>query len=90
MLRIVNVNKIKFTTNGQPGIELGNYGVIEEIKVDPVGKHAYFSYIPDGMDTTYLVPSTETYQDIYAAFETMKTDQQELGLKAYNRVILLF
>ncbi|MEH7111750.1 hypothetical protein V7124_05125 [Neobacillus niacini] len=76
------VNKIKFTTNGQPGIELGNQGVIKEMKVEPVGNHAYFSYTPDGMDTAYLVPSTEKYQDINSAFEIMKTDQQELGLTA--------
>jgi hypothetical protein len=76
------VNKIVFTTNGQPGIELGNYGVIEEIEVEPEGKHAYFFYTPDGLDTTYLVPSTDTYPDINAAFEAMKTDQQVQGLTA--------
>ncbi|MBY0145515.1 GerMN domain-containing protein [Neobacillus niacini] len=75
------VNKIVFTTNGQPGIELGNYGVIEEIEVNPEGKHAYFLYTPDGLDTAYLVPSTETYLDINAAFEAMKSDQQQ-GLAA--------
>ncbi|MEH7495439.1 hypothetical protein [Neobacillus niacini] len=77
-----NVNKIMLKTDGQPGIELGNYGVLEEIEVKPEGKHAYFFYKPDGMDTTYLVPSIDTYQDISAAFEAMKTDHQELGLTA--------
>jgi hypothetical protein len=70
------------TTNGQSGIELGNYGVLEEIEVKPEEKHAYFFYTPDGMETTYLVPSTDTYQDINAAFEAMKTDRPELGLAA--------
>jgi hypothetical protein len=77
-----NVNKIMLKTDGQPGVELGNYGVLEEIEVKPEGKHAYFFYKPDGMDTTYLVPSTDTYQDINAALEAMKTDQQEQALKA--------
>jgi hypothetical protein len=77
-----NVNKIMLKTDGQPGVELGNYGVLEEIEVKPKGKHAYFFYKPDGMDTTYLVPSTDTYQDINAALEAMKTDQQEQALKA--------
>jgi hypothetical protein len=77
-----NVNKILLKTDGQPGVELGNYGVLEEIEVKPEGKHAYFFYKPDGMDTTYLVPSTDTYQDINAALEAMKTDQQEQALKA--------
>ncbi|MEH7255809.1 hypothetical protein V7111_27250 [Neobacillus niacini] len=76
------VNKIIFTTNGQPGIELGNQGFIKEMKVEPVGKHAYFSYTPDGMDTIYLVPSTEKYQNLNEAFEAMKAGQQELGLTA--------
>lgn len=76
------VSKIKLTTNGQPGMELGNYGVIEEIEVERNGKQAYFFYTPDGMDTTYLVPSTDKYQDINAAFEAMKIGQQELGLAA--------
>lgn len=77
-----NVNKIMLKTDGQPGIELGNYGVLQEIEVKPEGKHAYFFYTPDGMETTYLVPSADTYQDINAAFEAMKTDHQELGLSA--------
>jgi hypothetical protein len=77
-----NVNKILLKTDGQPGVELGNYGVLEEIEVKPEGKHAYYFYKPDGMDTTYLVPSTDTYQDINAALEAMKTDQQEQALKA--------
>lgn len=77
-----NVDKIMLKTDGQPGIELGNYGVLQEIEVKPEGKHAYFFYTPDGMETTYLVPSAETYQDINAAFEAMRTDHQELGLDA--------
>ncbi|MFJ5757850.1 hypothetical protein ACIQAA_01620 [Neobacillus sp. NPDC093182] len=77
-----NVNKIMLKTDGQPGIELGNYGVLQELEVKPEGKHAYFFYTPDGMETTYLVPSADTYQDINAAFEAMKTDHQELGLAA--------
>jgi hypothetical protein len=77
-----NVDKIIFKTDGQPGIELGNYGVLQEIEVKPEGNHAYLSYTPDGMETTYLVPSADTYQNINAAFEAMKTDHQELGLAA--------
>jgi hypothetical protein len=76
------VNKILLTTNGQKGIEFGNYGVMEELEVDTDRKHAYFFHTPDGLETTYLVPSTETYQDINAAFEAMKEEKQELGLSA--------
>ncbi|MEH7176721.1 hypothetical protein [Neobacillus vireti] len=73
-------SKINFTTNGQPGIELGNYGSIEEIDIESEGKHAYFFYTPDGMETTFLVPSTELYQDINEAFDAMKTGQSDLRL----------
>jgi hypothetical protein len=76
------INKIMLKTDGQPGIELGNYGLLQELEVKPEGKHAYFFYKPDGMETTYLVPSTDTYQDINAALEAMKTGQQEQGLDA--------
>jgi hypothetical protein len=76
------VNKIKLKTNGQPGIEFGNYGVMDELEVNPEGKHGYFLYTPDGLETTYLVPSTEMFQDINSAFEAMKTDQEEGGLAA--------
>jgi hypothetical protein len=76
------VNKILLTTNGNPGIEFGNFGLIEEIVVKPKGKHAYFFHTPEGMTTTYLVPSTSTYQDIDTAFDAMKTDQPKVGLTA--------
>ncbi|WP_419956244.1 negative regulator of sigma-X activity [Neobacillus niacini] len=76
------VNKIMLTTNGQPGIEFGNFGEIKEIQVESEGKHAYFFYTPDGTETTYLVPTTDSYQNINAAFEAMKTDPIEMGLTA--------
>ncbi|MEC1521534.1 GerMN domain-containing protein [Neobacillus niacini] len=76
------VNKIMLTTNGQPGIEFGNFGEIKEIQVESEGKHAYFFYTPDGMETTYLVPTTDSYQNINAAFEAMKTEPLEMGLTA--------
>jgi hypothetical protein len=76
------VNNIKLNTNGQPGIEFGNYGEMDKLEVIPEGKHGYFFYTPDGLETTYLVPSTDTFQDINEAFEAMKTDRAEGGLAA--------
>ncbi|MEH7545692.1 hypothetical protein [Neobacillus vireti] len=73
--------KIKFTTNGRPGIELGNFGRMEEIDVTAQNKHAYFLYFPEGSKLPFLTPSMETYHDIYSAFEAMKTDQL-MGLKS--------
>lgn len=76
------VNKILLKTNGNDGIEFGNFGILEEIAVKPNGKHAYFFHSPEGMTTTYLVPSTGNYQDIDSALEAMKNDQPKLGLSA--------
>jgi hypothetical protein len=74
------INNIILRTNGQPGIEFGNYGEMDKLDVNREGKHGYFFYTPDGLETTYLVPSTNTFQDINAAFEAMKTDQTEGSL----------
>lgn len=74
------INNIILRTNGQPGIEFGNYGEMDKLDVNREGKHGYFFYTPDGLETTYLVPSTNTFQDINAAFEAMKTDQAEGSL----------
>jgi hypothetical protein len=73
--------KIKLTTNGQPGIELGNFGRKEEIDVAAQKNHAYFFYFPEGSNLPFLTPSIETYSDINSAFEAMKTDQS-MGLKS--------
>ncbi|PAE43811.1 GerMN domain-containing protein [Bacillus sp. 7884-1] len=74
------INNIILRTNGQPGIEFGNYGEMDKLDVNREGKHGYFFYTPDGLETTYLVPSTNTFQDINAALEAMKTDQAEGSL----------
>ena len=73
--------KIEFTTNGQTGIDLGNFGHIEEVEVIPEKNHAFFFYYADGSELPLLTPSTETYKDINAALEAMKSDQPNAGLK---------
>ncbi|TDL77029.1 hypothetical protein E2R56_02295 [Rhodococcus qingshengii] len=75
-----HINNIILRTNGQPGIEFGNYGEMDKLDVNREGKHGYFFYTPDGLETTYLVPSTNTFQDLNAALEAMKTDQAEGSL----------
>lgn len=76
-----NCKKIKFTTNGQPGIELGNIGSKEEIDVASQNNHAYFFYFPADSKLPFLAPSTETYKNINSAFEAMRNDQSG-GLKS--------
>ncbi|MFK9095506.1 hypothetical protein [Bacillus salipaludis] len=77
-----NIKKIKFSTNGVPGIELGNYGHLEEADVVLEKKHAFLFYYPEGSDIPFLTPSVETFNDINTALEAMKTDNAVLGLKS--------
>ncbi|NHC39058.1 hypothetical protein G6549_03705 [Bacillus sp. MM2020_1] len=76
------MKKIHFSTNGEPGIELGNYGRQEEIQVVEEKNHAFFFYYSEGNEIPYLVPSIDTYKDIHTALEAMKNDQPLLGLKS--------
>ena len=77
-----NIKKIRFSTNGEPGIELGNLGRKEEIEVVQKKNHAFFFYFSKDSEIPYLVPSIETYTDINRALEAMKNDQPLLGLKS--------
>ncbi|WP_163184384.1 MULTISPECIES: negative regulator of sigma-X activity [Neobacillus] len=75
------VKQIKFTTNGKPGIVLGNYGVVEEMDIKDEKKHAYFFYYPEGSNIPFLVPSPSVYKDINTAFDAMTGDIQEYRLE---------
>ncbi|MED3624890.1 hypothetical protein [Neobacillus thermocopriae] len=75
------VKQIKFTTNGKSGIELGNYGVVEEIDIKDEKKHAYFFYYPEGSNIPFLVPSPSVYKDINTAFDAMTGDIEEYRLE---------
>lgn len=77
-----DIKKIRFSTNGEPGIELGNYGHQDEVRIKQQKNHAYFFYYSEGNDIPFLVPSIENYEDIKTAVEEMKKDQPTLGLKS--------
>ncbi|MBO0958115.1 hypothetical protein J1P26_00095 [Neobacillus sp. MM2021_6] len=83
-----NLKKIKFSTNGVPGIELGNFGKLEEVDVVPDKRHAYLFYYPEGSDIPFLTPTNDTYNDITTAIEVMKSDQPLLGLKNSLRPLM--
>ncbi len=74
--------KIKLTTNGEPGIDFGNYGRLENLDVVSQENHAFFLYYPKGSEIPLLTPSIETYDDISTALEAMKTDPSEFGLQS--------
>lgn len=76
------IKKVKFSTNGKPGIQLGNYGPLEEIDIVPENKHAILFYYPEDSDIPFLTPSVETFSNLNSAFEAMKIDKPQLGLKS--------
>ncbi|WP_026573329.1 hypothetical protein [Bacillus sp. UNC438CL73TsuS30] len=76
------VKRIRFSTNRQPGIELGNYGHLEELNAENERQRAFFLYVPRNQDKPFLVPSQAKYNTLKAAFVAMKKDQSEGGLKA--------
>ncbi|MEH7333798.1 hypothetical protein V7161_14235 [Neobacillus drentensis] len=77
-----NLRKIKFKTNGEPGIELGNYGIKQEQNIVIDQNHAFLFYYPVGSKLPYLTPTKTTYKDFGTALEAMKEDQPENGLKS--------
>ncbi|OIK15535.1 hypothetical protein BIV60_09255 [Bacillus sp. MUM 116] len=77
-----NVKRIRFSTNRHPGIELGNFGHLEEINAENENKRAFFLYPSNNQNKPFLVPSVSKYNTINAAFTAMKNDQSEWGLQA--------
>lgn len=69
----VGIDKIIFTTEGKPGIDLGNFGVINELPISDettVGR-AYLFLPVQGMANPYLVPTKEQHKTIGEAFLQM-------------------
>ncbi|SEM86242.1 hypothetical protein SAMN05192533_106160 [Mesobacillus persicus] len=79
---VEKVKKVTFTTDGQRGIELGNYGTISELQTEEGANQAYFFFYSGKEDRPYLVPSAEHFGTISEAFAKMRVDQEVLGLKA--------
>lgn len=77
-----NFKKMKLSTNGNPGIELGNAGKKSELDIRLERNRAYFFYTPAGKKVPFLVPSLQEFSDIKSALEAMRTDFPDLGLKA--------
>lgn len=76
-----NIKKISLSTNKQPGIELGNYGTINNLDVTHDHNHAYYLYYANDRGLPFLTPSVKPFKDINAALSAMRSDQPNLGLK---------
>ncbi|MGM0899939.1 MAG: negative regulator of sigma-X activity [Bacillota bacterium] len=76
------VKTIRFTTEGEKGIVLGNYGEIYELKTEEYQNRAYyFSYL--GSDPRpYMIPSEQEFDTILDAYSAMEVGEAELGLQA--------
>ncbi|MED3551202.1 GerMN domain-containing protein [Cytobacillus praedii] len=81
-LSSLDISEIKFTTDGKPGMDLGNSGFIEEF-IPEYGNHAYYFYYPNKTETKpYIVPYGEQLSSISEAFAAMKENQDKAKLTA--------
>ncbi|KOP83286.1 GerMN domain-containing protein [Cytobacillus solani] len=81
-LSALDISEIKFTTDGKPGMDLGNSGVIEEF-IPEYGNHAYYFYYPnETVKKPYIVPYGEKFSSISEALAAMKENQEKAKLFA--------
>lgn len=78
------IEKLSYSTNGEQGIEFGNYGVKyeDDIPADSLKRRAYMLYFPEGTNQSYLVPTKEQFKTIDAAFEQMRGYIEEQHLSS--------
>lgn len=69
---LVEKHTIQLQTEGESGIDLGNYGKLETYTIDTDKNHAYFFYFPSNQEKPYLVPSPEPFANIDKAIKSMK------------------
>ncbi|CAG9608349.1 negative regulator of sigma-X activity [Pseudoneobacillus rhizosphaerae] len=76
-----NLQKITFSTNGNPGIMLGNYGERFEVNKPETKKKSYFIFRPNTQNSPFIVPGIEGFSDIAAALESMRAGNVTYGLE---------
>lgn len=81
LLDLLDMNKMTLSTEGNPGIDLGNYGPKTEITLEPQVNHAYYLLFPANRDEPFMVPSREKFDSVEKALLSMKKDMQP-NLKA--------
>lgn len=72
------IDKMVLTTEGEPGINLGNFGTMEELPLNTETKkrRAYLFLTVEEVQNPYLVPTEEQYKTIGEAFAQMwKSDE---------------
>ncbi|MEH7883100.1 negative regulator of sigma-X activity [Bacillus sp. JJ1609] len=78
------IEKLTFTTEQKPGMDLGNYGILDEGPITPASNEmrAYMFYQQDDNTQPFLVPTKEQFDTIMLAFEQMRGNIDELKLTA--------
>jgi hypothetical protein len=69
----VGIERMLLTTGGNQGIDLGNYGQMEELPLnaETTKRRAYLFLSVEGMPNPYLVPTKEQHKTIAEAFAQM-------------------
>jgi cytoskeletal protein RodZ len=80
MSRHEDLLKITFSTNGSPGILLGNYGEVTELKKPETKKRSYYLFNPNNQNSPFIVPGFEEFSDIKTALESMRVGNETYGL----------
>lgn len=81
MSRNENLQKVTFSTNGNPGIMLGNYGEQSELNKPETKKRSHFLFNPNNQSLPFIVPGIEGSSDIATALEAMRVGNDMYGLE---------
>jgi hypothetical protein len=81
MSRNENIQKVTFSTNGNPGIMFGNNGERFEVNKPETKKKSYFIFRPNTQNSPFIVPGIEVFSDIAAALESMRVGNDIYGLE---------
>lgn len=74
--------KVQFFTEGTPGIEFGNSGILYELNVSDQFNRGYLLYYPDeSAENPFLVPSMRSYETIETAIDAMQAGDKDNGLE---------
>lgn len=74
LLNDMNLKKMNLSTEGTPGIHLGNLGDMTEITAEAKRNHAYYLFSPNNRTEPFMVPSAEEFDSIEQALVSMKQD----------------
>jgi hypothetical protein len=76
-----NLQKVTFSTNGNPGIMFGNNGERFEVNKPETKKKSYFIFNPNNQNLPFIVPGIDVFSDIRTALESMRVGNETYGLE---------